>query len=183
MAQTKIQNDVFKMSSNPCGYCVIINIINFDEDDQMERSDSIKSVNLIRETFNNLNFKVKMFQDLNESQIMLTLNDLMNKEECDSHECFLLYIHSHGKENGFITANNKVFNFHDILMLFTNTNCKKFIGKPKLVFFDCCRGEHYSTDFSDFDFTKNDFANPDGALFSDLHICFSTLDSKSIIKN
>ena len=146
----------------------------------MERSDSIKSVHLIKETFNNLNFKVKMFQDLNYNQIISKLNDLMNSEECDLHECFVLYIHSHGKEDGFITADKKVINFHDILNLLTNAKCKKFIGKPKLVFFDCCRGEHYSTDFSDFDFRKNNFANPDGALFSDLHLCFSTLNSKII---
>ena len=180
MAQSRIQNEVYKMTSNPCGYCVIINIINFDEDDQMERSDSIKSVNLIRETFNNLNFKVKMFHDLNDIQIISKLNDLMNSEECDSHECFVLYIHSHGKEDGFITADGKVFNFHDILNLLTNAKCKKLIRKPKLVFFDCCRGEHYSTDFSDFDFQKNNFENPDGTLFNDLHICFSTLNSKII---
>ena len=44
-------NDVYKMTSNPLGFCVIIiiNMINFekDEKDQLETSHSIQSVHLI----------------------------------------------------------------------------------------------------------------------------------------
>ena len=64
-----ILNDIYKMTSNPLGFCVIINIVNFDGNDQLERSDSIYNVHLIRETFKNLNFKVKMFQDLKDFEI------------------------------------------------------------------------------------------------------------------
>ena len=56
------------MNSNPLEFCVIVNIINFDEDEQRERIDSVKSVLLIQETFEKLNFKVKIFHDLSDVQ-------------------------------------------------------------------------------------------------------------------
>ena len=139
---TNLFEDVYKMTSNPLGYCVIINIINFDEDEdeERERIDSVKSVLLIQETFQKLNFKVKIFTDLSDVQMKQKLTDLISRDECDLHDCFVLYIHSHGQQNGFFMANNKVIQFHQVIQLFSNSKCKKLIGKPKLIFFDCCRG-------------------------------------------
>ena len=133
-------NDIYKMTSNPLGYCVIINMVNFDGNTEIDRVDSIENVNLIRKTFEYLNFKVKPFQDLNDNQIKLKLNELISSEECDSHDCFVLYIHSHGLENGFITKNNVIIGFNEIIKIFCNQNCEKFINKPKIILFDCCRG-------------------------------------------
>lgn len=140
MAQNKIQKDVrYKMTSNPTGFCVIINMVNFEEDDEMERTDSIENVNLVKNTFEYLNFKVKMFQDLKDVEIKSKLTKILNSEEYNSHDCFVLYIDSHGKEHGFVTANNNVFEYHKIFELFCNANCQKLIGKPKIILFDCCR--------------------------------------------
>jgi len=175
--------EVYKMTSNPLGYCVIINIVNFEEEkenENLERNDSIESVHLIRKAFEYLNFKVKMFQDLNDIEIKSKLNELLNKEECNFHDCFTLYIHSHGKENGFLPSNNnnnKIVEYHEIYELFSNSNCQKFIRKPKLLFFDCCRGEHFSPKF-----TEPDFPTLKMLVHSDLFVCYSTLRSKFSIK-
>ena len=176
MASNSIEDSVYKMTSDPLGFCIIINIINFEEDSQQERNDSIENVNLIRKTFENLNFKVKIFTDLNDGQIKSKLNEIINTEECNSHDCFVLYIHSHGKEQGFITANNKIIEFHKIYNLFADSKCKKFIGKPKLLFFDCCRGEYYFPDL----IRKTDFITSK-SVHSDLFVCYSTLNSKILI--
>ena len=138
----KISEDVYKMTSIPLGYCVIINIINFDEDEdeRKERTDSVKSVSLIEETFRKLNFKVKIFTDLSDDEMKQKLTDLMSRKECESHDCFVLYIHSHGEQNGFYMANNQVIEFDQVIEFFSNAKCKKFIDKPKILFFDCCRG-------------------------------------------
>ena len=141
-----INDDVYKMTSNPLGYCVIVNIINFDGAEERERSDSVKSVLLIEETFQKLNFIVKIFHDLSDVQMREKLTDLMSRDECDQHDCFVFYIHSHGQQNGFLMANNQVVKFHEVIQLFSDAKCKKFIGKPKLIFFDCCR-EGQSNEF------------------------------------
>ena len=80
---TNLFEDVYKMTSNPLGYCLIINIINFDQDEERERIDSVKSVLLIQETFQKLNFKVKIFTDLSDVQMKQKLADLISRDECD----------------------------------------------------------------------------------------------------
>ena len=40
----------------------------------------------------------------------------------NANDCFVLYIHSHGKENVFITAYNKVMEYHKICHIFSNSN-------------------------------------------------------------
>ena len=132
--------DVYKMTSNPLGFCVIISMVNFDGNKKLERSGAVDNVNLIEKTFKYLNFKVKIFTDLKDFEIKLKLNDLMSKDKCDSHDCFVLYIDSHGQQNGFLTSNNQVVEYREIFDIFSNANCEKFIRKPKILLIDCCRG-------------------------------------------
>ena len=126
------------MTSNPRGFCIIFNMLNFDGNNQLDRSDSIQSVSLIQNTFERLQFDVKIHQDTSDKQLKEMLKEYVNKEECQLHDCFVLYIHSHGKENGFITKNNKIIRFNEIITVFCNENCRKLIKKPKIIFFDCC---------------------------------------------
>lgn len=62
MAQSNTQNDVYKMESVPSGYCVIINMVNFDGNPEIERSHSFESVYLISKTLEYLNFKINCFK-------------------------------------------------------------------------------------------------------------------------
>ena len=176
MASNSIKDSVYKMTSNPLGFCIIINIVNIDGHEELTRNDSIENVISIWETFEQLKFKVIIFQDLNDTEIFSKLNQLLNREECKSHDCFVLYIHSHGKENGFITTNNEIIEYHKIYELLLNSKCQKFIRKPKLLFFDCCRGERYSVDI-----TQVDGYYSNTHLYSDLYVCYSTLKSKFLI--
>ena len=126
-------DDIYKMTSNPRGFCVIFNMLNFDGNSQLDRSDSIKSVSLVQDTFERLQFDVKIYQDLSGEQLKNKLREYVNKEECKLHDCFVLYIHSHGKENGFITANMEKIGFitanmekigfNEIMEMLCNKNC------------------------------------------------------------
>ena len=140
MLEIQKDKDIYSMTSDPLGYCVIINIINFDGDEYEERNDSFNDVCLIKTAFEALNFSVITYFDLKYEDIFLNLNEIINKQECDNHDAIVLYIHSHGNEKGFITSNNKVIEFREIIDLFSDENCKKFTKKPKIIFFDCCRG-------------------------------------------
>ena len=118
-------------------------MINYDGNNQLDRSDSIQSVSLVQDTFERLKFDVKINQDLSDVDLKNKLKEFLGKKECILHDCFVLYIHSHGKENGFITANMKKIGFNEIMQMFSNQNCKNFIKKPKIIFFDCCREGMY----------------------------------------
>lgn len=133
---------------------------------------------MIRKTFEYLNFKVKIFTDLKDDEIKSKLSKQLNKTICYFHDCFVLYIQSYGKENGFITANNKIIEYHQIIKLFSDKECQKFYGKPKLIFFDCGKDNQYSTSL---DFGKPDV--PRGvnvSFYSDLFVISSTLRSKFV---
>ena len=90
-----------------------------------------------------MQFDVRIHQDSSDVELKNKLREFVNKEECKLHDCFVLYIHSHGKENGFITKNNETIVFNEIIKMFSNQNCKNFIKKPKIIFFDCCREGMY----------------------------------------
>ena len=108
----------------------------------------------------------------------LKLNEILNSEECNLHDCFVLYIDSHGKEHGFVTANNNVFEYHKIFELFCNANCQKLIGKPKIILFDCCRWENFSTLSGHFN--NVDYNIPNVLAYGDIFVCFSTLKGQII---
>lgn len=154
---------IYKMASETLGFCIILNMIKSEENDEMT---------ILTEAFNNLNFKVKIFQDLNNFEIKENLNELLNSEECDLHDCIVLYIRSHDRHNGFITANFNYMEYHEIFEMFSNAKCRKFIGKPKLLFFDCCKGDHSKMIRSACETLPNMF------LYSDLFVCYSTLKCK-----
>ena len=55
MARSNIPKDAYNMTSDPSGYCVIINMVNFDGNSEDERNTLIKDVNFTRKTFEYLN--------------------------------------------------------------------------------------------------------------------------------
>ena len=131
MASNEIDDDIYKMTSNPRGFCVIFNMLNFDGNNQMDRSDSIQSVSLVQDTFQQLQFDVKIYQYLSDKKLKNKLREFIDKEECKSYDYFVLYIHSHGLENGFVTANNKIIGFNEITKMFCNKNCSNSLKSQK----------------------------------------------------
>ena len=69
MASNVNNDNIYKMTSIPRGFCVIFNMLNFDGNNQLDRSDSIQSVSLVQDTFKRLQFGVKIHQDLSYEQL------------------------------------------------------------------------------------------------------------------
>lgn len=130
---------VYKMSSIPTGFCVIINIINFNGREHLKRDGSEESVRLIKEAFEYNLFNALLYCDLTDDQILNEINELVKCEQCKEHDAFVLYIHTHGVQDTILCSNNRTLHFHEILNLFRDENCEYLTNKPKLIFFDCCR--------------------------------------------
>ena len=139
VSKNPCDDDVYKMDSNPRGFCVIFNFLNFDNKECESRNDSIESVSKVRNTFEGLQFDVRIHQDFSNKQFFSKLNDLINSDDCKSHDSFILYIHSHGLKNGFLTSNNIIISYNEVIKMFSNRKCKNFTKKPKIILFDCCR--------------------------------------------
>lgn len=80
-------------------------------------------------------------------------------------------------------SDNRGIAFEQILSIFNNQNCPLLIMKPKMFFFNCCRGPaqdfgpQFSVDDEEKDIDVADAAPwPQVPIISDMMICFSTID-------
>ena len=116
----------------------------FDKEYESEykpRYESIKSISNVKNAFEGLQFNVRIYENLDNKLFRSKLRGLINREECESHDSFVLYISFHGFKDGFLASNNIKIKFDYVFTMLSNQNCKKFINKPKIIFFDCCRGD------------------------------------------
>ena len=132
------------------GFCLIINIINFDEREDLRRNGSEENVKLIKEAFQLHRFQVQDYYHLTHHQIISLIDEEVDNQKCNLYDAFVLYIHIHGIEDTILCKNSyqrnqheivltNVIHFEQIVELFKDENCQLLRNKPKLIFFDCCR--------------------------------------------
>ena len=137
------------------GFCVVINIKYFDGYKNATRHNSEESIENIKQTFQFLNCKVKICKEFNyhftDEEVKNVINESIQSKEFNECDGFILYIHTHGFENSFLTSNYKFILRNEIIDLFKTENIKKLNGSqrkkecdynrmPKIIYFDCCRG-------------------------------------------
>ena len=135
-------SEIYEMVKIPRGFCIIFNMITFDH--QGARNESEENVNKLKELFEQLNFEVKIYQNFTNEKLRNKLKRIigkLNSEQCVDHDAFILYIGTHGEESGFYCSDSKIIQYQQIIDLFTDESVDKFKNKPKLLFFDCCRGD------------------------------------------
>ena len=80
--QTQKADDVIYKIKN--GFCIIINIINFDEREDLKRNGSEESVKLIKFTFEQTGFNVIDYVDLTDVLVLNKIDEQVNKDQCKS---------------------------------------------------------------------------------------------------
>jgi len=65
---------------------------------------------------------------------------LSQDESLENDECFIMFVMSHGKDNCVFGSDGQAVKYNEIISPFTNANCRFLKNKPKLVFFQACRG-------------------------------------------
>ena len=133
------------------GFCMIINIINFDEREDLKRNDSEENVKLVKEGFEHVGFEVNDYCDLNDYEIINLIDEKVNDEKTKPFDAFVLYIHSHAILDRILCKNSyernqlnqvvltRKIHFYQIIKLFKDENCEYLIDKPKIIIFDCNR--------------------------------------------
>ena len=196
MDESNIENqinnhkEIYKVTK---GFCLIINIINFDGNEEMRRDGSEENVKLIKKAFEHHGFQVNDYCDLNHDEMINLIDEQVNNEKCKSLDALVLYIHSHGIKDTILCKNNNRIHFNQITELFSDKKCQHLINKPKIIFFDCCRNgqsnyinylklnlihyisEEIKMDDSMFDYFTDGFKKGIEIDYSDLIVCCSTL--------
>ena len=121
---------------------VIFNHSKYQDDKERRcdpRAGTEVDVKSIKETFENLNFKVEVLEDPTLKNIKKKISDMKNRKNL----CILtLFILTHGDENGFLQAYDKGYYFDEtILNQLLPDVCPTLAGRPKLMFIQACQGK------------------------------------------
>ena len=134
----------------PYGFALIIN--NDDFEGQTEegfflntrRGSDIDLANL-EDLWRELGFIVQKHINLNARQIYKVVNDMANNLNMRYSSCFVCFVMTHGAMGKIYGSDSKHLEIKCIIDLFTEVNCPGLAGKPKLFFFEACRGRKMLT--------------------------------------
>ena len=136
----------YKMDHNERGIALVINIQAFDptpfaQKQLIERVWSIKDVESLRTTFEYLEFDFQLLENLKATEIISTIQGISSIHAYRTDvDCFLCVVMSHGGQDKIMASDNIEVSFDEIMAPIKS--CESLIGKPKLVFFQSCRGEN-----------------------------------------
>ncbi|XP_071479487.1 caspase-3-like [Diadema antillarum] len=128
------------------GMAFIINNNNFM--DRRKRKGSEVDVMNVTHVFREIGYKIVVVQDLTADEIRDSLASLKTKIR-PSHTSAVLVFMSHGDREGICGKDGHVITVEEIKDMFSGRNCPYLRGKPKIFFFQACRGDKVTTSATD----------------------------------
>ncbi len=129
----------YKMSSNPRGLALIIEIDEFVNDIHEKRIGSHVDVENLTKLFQQLHFNLDHKKNLSREELRQALQEFARRPEHIKADMMILVVLTHGLD-GVIYASNGKIDTEDIYKEFNNTNCPNLKGKPKFFIVQACRG-------------------------------------------
>ncbi|GFQ87266.1 caspase-3 [Trichonephila clavata] len=136
----------YKMDSTPVGYCLIIINEIFEDETKNRRGSKVDAYALEILFEKQLGYKVTIKWNKKAFEMFSILLQFSKKPGFETVDSCVVYILSHGgryKNRDYIlgTDHEEIY-LDDIYEMFNNENCESLIGKPKIFFFQACRGNH-----------------------------------------
>ena len=188
--------EIYKMSSEPRGVCLIINNEEFGESRKAgktkwndRKGSSVDEENLYQ-LFIWLKFDVMRHRNLTAMEMWnIFLN--LSKEDHSKYDCLAVCILSHGEsvnnKDHIVGVDGKSFEVYAMIELFNGRTCKSLVGKPKLYFLQCCRGlkeDLGAVAKGEYQHDGNDAHSDEDVRYPDASDCFvgySTPPGKSLL--
>lgn len=130
------------MFSKPRGICLIINNLEFHDEDTVNRYGGEKDEEVLHQLFQEeLGFVVKVFHDLEYFE-MQQVAEKYAKLDHSNYNAFVCIIMSHGGESDTIEGvkGRKIY-IENITSEFYPSKCPTLAEKPKVFIFQACRGQ------------------------------------------
>ncbi|NXT81828.1 CASP8 protein, partial [Zapornia atra] len=142
------QLEVYKMTSQPRGVCLILNNHSFAKAREAvvelknlkDRTGTDVDAAALKRVFRKLHFIVEEHKDLTAEQIYETVDTYRRKDHKDK-DCFVCCILSHGKKGVIYGVDGQEVPIQDLTTSFTGQNCHSLAGKPKVFFVQACQGD------------------------------------------
>jgi hypothetical protein len=134
----------YDMNHEKRGVALVINIRSYNPNPNklQERKWSAKDVENLKKTLNYLEFQVVLCENFTKSQIEQVMQEQASIDYSES-DCFLCVVMSHGNEDKIVASDNEVIGFEEIMAPIKS--CPSLENKPKLFFFQACRGDNEMT--------------------------------------
>jgi caspase 7 len=131
---------MYKMDHPKRGTALVINIKTYDPNPYKleEREWSEKDVKNLKKTLKHLEFKLKSYENLKANEIRKKIQKIAKLDHTNS-DCFLCVVMSHGSDDRIVASDSEEISLKEIMQPF-KTSCESLENKPKLFFFQACRG-------------------------------------------
>ncbi|RWS10445.1 cell death protein 3-like protein [Dinothrombium tinctorium] len=134
---------IYKMTSNPRGYCVILNNFLFEPDGVDTRFGSENEAKFLTKIYQQLGYRVLLSENLTAKRMLEMFRKVSHEDCLNFHDSLVVIILTHG-ERGFLMGTDGQFaDVNTIVGMFNNYHCKALLNKPKLFFIQACRGGAY----------------------------------------
>ncbi|XP_078499123.1 caspase-9 isoform X2 [Lissotriton helveticus] len=169
----KNSEKVYILEADPCGFCLIINNVTFQEHSNLTpRNGSNIDCEKLRNRFASFHFEVLIRENLTGKEIHKELQTLAALDH--SHlDCCVVVILSHGCETRHIQLPGGVYGtdgapvpVERVVTYFDGQHCPTLRGKPKLFFIQACGGSGRDRGFK-IDTAAPDIVDPSASVQSD----------------
>ncbi|XP_075696590.1 caspase-9 [Rhinoderma darwinii] len=145
----------YPMNYDPCGYCLIINNMEFSESSGLSyRTGSHIDREKLERRMRSYRFEVTVKNNLKTAEIHKELQ-IMASMDHSKRDCSLVVILSHGSETRHTRFPGAVYGtdgglipVQRIVNYFNGSDCASLRGKPKLFFIQACGGEEKDKGFA-----------------------------------
>ncbi|XP_041456029.1 uncharacterized protein LOC121408581 [Lytechinus variegatus] len=134
------REECYPMDQRDKGIVFILNNYTFHTDRTIERKGSDVDMVNVKHVFTEIGYTSNEAQNLTAEGIRRKLKSLKQKIS-PSHTSVVLVFMSHGVSEGILGIDQKVVTVEEIKNMFSGNNCPALIGKPKIMFFQACRGD------------------------------------------
>ncbi|XP_027715618.1 caspase-9 [Vombatus ursinus] len=140
--------EVYTLNSDPCGYCLIINNVDFHASSGLSvRTGSNIDCEKMQKRFQALHFAVEVEWNLSAKAMGAALQQLARRDH-SALDCCVVVILSHGCQASHIQFPGAIYGIdgasisvESIVNIFSGSRCPSLGGKPKLFFIQACGGD------------------------------------------
>jgi len=133
---------MYNMDHAKRGIALVINIRTYNPNPFKldERVWSGPDVENLKKTLEYLEFELRLHQDLTANEIRDEIQKIANEDHTNS-DCFLCVVMSHGNKDKIVASDSEEISFEEI-MAPIKSKCSSLENKPKMFFFQACRGDN-----------------------------------------
>ncbi|XP_046558564.1 caspase-8-like isoform X2 [Haliotis rubra] len=133
------QEAPYKMDSVPRGLCYIFSNKTFENKPDKKRIGVEKDRDALTKVWEKLHFVVKSFDDSNANVMETRLKELAEMDH-KAYNCVVVIFLTHGRDGAVQGSDNEWLEVSTITSYFKASVCPSLANKPKLFFFQSCRG-------------------------------------------